>query len=371
MRPLWMDEFGNPSSVHTLGSRTARQVCEARRVVATLLGAGDETEIIFTSGGTESNNTAIRSALFTSKGKQRVVTTAVEHSSILKPCRALEEEGVEVFYCPVSGEGDLDLEKFHSTLLPETTLVSVMTANHETGVIFPIEEIAQEVHSRGILFHVDAVQAVGKIPLSLKNGHIDFLSLSAHKFGGPKGIGALYVKKNTPFHPLCFGGLQERGRRAGTENVPGIIGLSAALKRLQKTMEDDMIEVRRIRDLFERRVLEIIPSVQLNGNRGCRLANTSNLAFEGVNSEALLILLDEAGIYASSGSACLSGSPEPSHVLKAMGFSNKRAKSSVRFSFGPENTEEEINATVDILERSVKHLRKIEFREQHPHSVVQ
>lgn len=370
MRPYGQELYGNPSSIHQGGARVARELRRARREVASLLGAEEESEIVFTSGGTESNNAVLRSAFSRGKGRRRIVTTAVEHSSILKTARALEEEGAEIIYLPVSRQGDLDREKFKESLTNDTVLVSVMMANNETGLIFPIEEIGREVHEKGILFHVDAVQAVGKIPFSLKSLPIDFLSLSAHKFGGPKGMGALYIRKEAPFRPLLFGGSQERGRRAGTENVPGIVGLGAASRRLQGVLLEENQKVHELRDYFEGSVLARIPDVRVNGSRTNRLPHTSNLVFEGVDAEALLILLDQEGVYASSGSACLSGTPEPSHVLKAMGFSDARAKSSVRFSFGPENTFEEADEVVRLLERFITHLREIELEEQHPHPIV-
>lgn len=368
LAPFTSESYGNPSSLHAAGLTAARAVRRARNEAAAFLSVHEETEIVFTSGGTESNNAAFRSALFTQKGKRRIVTTAVEHSSILKLCRALEEEGVEVVYCPVDRRGHLDLERLKEALTPETALLSVMTANNETGVIFPVEEIGREAGSRGILFHVDAVQAVGKIPLSLKDSSVDFLSLSGHKFGAPKGIGALYVKKGAPFRPLLFGGAQERGRRAGTENVPGIVGLGAAARVVRERGEEEIARVRELRDHFEEKVFQRIASVEVNGDPENRLPNTSNLFFEGVDSEALLILLDQEGVCASSGSACLSGSPQPSPVLKAMGFSNERAKSSVRFSFGSGNTREEAGAVVDWLERFAARLREIEYKKQHPHT---
>ena len=370
MQPYGSDLYGNPSSIHESGTKVARAIREARREATALLGAQEESEIVFTSGGTESNNAALRSAIWTQKGKHRIVTTVVEHSSIIKLAKALEEENREVIYCPVTKEGHLDREKFREALTENTAVVSVMMANNETGVIFPIEEIAREVKSKGILFHVDGVQAAGKMLLALKDWPIDFFSLSGHKLGGPKGIGVLYLRKGVAFRPLIFGGSQERGRRAGTENVPGIIGLGAACKRRLRTLAEDGVKVRGLRDYFEEAVLNRISGVEINGDRESRIPNTSNLAFEGADSEALLILLDQEGICASSGSACLSGSFEPSRVLKAMGWSAQRAKSSIRFSFGTSNTRVEIDRVVGLLERFVRHLRQTDFQEQHPHSVV-
>ena len=369
MAPFWQEGFGNPSSLHEKGSEAARAVREARRETTRLLNASDDSEIIFTSGGTESNNTALRSALTTQKERKRIVTTAVEHSSILKLAKALREEGFEVVFVPVDEKGNLDRKQFTASLTPETALVSIMTANNETGVIFPVEALGQEVRERKILFHVDAVQATGKIPVSLKNSAVDFLSLSAHKFGGPKGVGVLYVKKGVPFRPLLFGGAQERGRRAGTENVPGIVGMGRAARIVRENFDSRNQKIRELRDLFEKEILQRIEGVEINGDPKNRVPNTSNLFFEKVDAEALLILLDQEGIYASSGSACLSGAPEPSHVLKAMGFSDPRARSSVRFSFGAGNHPDEIDVVVGSLERFIRRLREIEFEEQHPHLI--
>ncbi len=371
MEPFWADQYGNPSSLHQAGRQVARELKQARRDIASFLGASDESEIIFTSGGTESNNAAFRSTLWAARPKRKLVTTAVEHSSILKLAKALQEEGALVDYVNVSQEGDLDLGRLKLALGPDAALVSVMMANNETGVLFPVAEIAKWVRDANILFHVDAVQAVGKIPVLLKDQPIDFLSLSAHKLGGPKGVGVLYVRKGVPFRPFCFGGGQERGRRAGTENVAGIIGLAAACQRIQKQGEEENRKIRRLRDQFEEKVLKKIPNVAINGRQENRLPNTSNLAFKGVDSEVLLILLDEAGICASSGSACVSGAPEPSHVLKAMGFSSERARSSVRFSLGPENTPVEIEETVKAISLLVARLREIDLKDQHPHPSVQ
>jgi len=370
MDPFGRKVFGNPSSLHRFGVEAARELRKARREVVSLLGAQEEAEITFTSGGTESNNTAFRSALFTAKGERQIVTTSVEHSSVRNLCRAFEEEGAEVIYLPVDHQGNLDPGLLRKSITDKTAFVSVMMANNETGVIFPVEEIGKYLREKKILFHVDAVQTVGKIPFSLKSCAVDYLSLSAHKFGGPKGIGALYVRKGAPYRSLIFGGGQERGRRAGTENLSGIVGLGEAAKYLQRIMVQEIEKVRELRDRFESEVFRNIAQVEVNGDRTNRLSNTSNLSFEGVDSEALLILLDEAGVCASSGSACLSGAPEPSRVLKAMGFSDERARSSIRFSFGHGNTSQEINRAVKLLKNFVVRLRQIELEDQHPHSSV-
>jgi cysteine desulfurase len=371
MVPFLDRQYGNPSSLHEVGGRAAREVRRARQEVAAFLGAEEETEIVFTSGGTESNNAVFRSVLHSEKTKCVIVTTAVEHSSILRLSRAIEEEGNRVIYLPVEPSGNLNAAKVTSALTPETALISVMAANNETGILFPLEEIAAAAKSKGVLFHTDAVQAAGKIPFSLKKSPVDFLSLSAHKFGGPKGVGVLYIKKGTPFRPLIFGGAQERGRRAGTENVPGIVGLGEACRKLQEALPGESEKLFYFRDYFEAELLKKVPGVFINGHSSRRLPNTSNVYFEGVDAEALLILLDEEGIYASSGSACLSGSREPSHVLKAMGLPDSRAKNSVRFSFGYENCPEDVEETVKVLMERVDRLRQIEFKEQHPHSMIQ
>jgi cysteine desulfurase len=371
MQPYWRVDFGNPSSLHGMGERAARAVREAREEVARLLGARDGSEVIFTSGATESNNAVFRSVSVAEGARGRVATTAVEHSSVLRIAKALQEEGrAEIVLSPVDGLGNLDPEELAGAAIEGTALVSVMMANNETGVIFPVEEIGRRIKSKGILFHVDAVQAAGKLPFSVKDSPIDFLSVSAHKLGGPKGVGALYVKHGTPFHPFLFGGSQEKGRRAGTENVPGIVGFGAAARYRRGRLVEAGNEMRKLRDYFEGEVLRTLPQVKINGDPSNRLPNTTNLAFQGVDSEALLILLDEEGVCASSGSACLSGAPEPSHVLKAMGCSDEQARGSVRFSFGEGNTYAEAGEVVRILARLVSRLRETEFEEQHPHSRV-
>ncbi len=371
MKPFWREAYGNPSSIHEAGAEASRAIRKAREEVASLLGARDESEIIFTSGGTESNNAVFRSVSSRETLKRRIVITSVEHSSVLKVAKALQEEGrAEIHHCPVDAQGNLDPEQLDQSVNELSALVSVMAANNETGVLFPVEAIGKQVQAKGVLFHVDAVQAVGKISFSLKEAPIDFLSLSGHKLGGPKGVGVLYVRKGVPFRPLCFGGSQERGNRAGTENVPGIVGLGAACRYWRKHLGEVNQRVQGLRDNFEREILREIPQSEINGDPTNRLPNTSNLAFEGVDSEALLILLDQEGVFASSGSACLSGAPEPSHVLKAMGFSNERANSSVRFSFGLENRIEEIIEAVRLVKVFIGRLREIELEEQHPHSIV-
>ena len=369
MLPYFSGNFGNPSSFHQSGVSASAALREARKQVALLLGAAEDSEIIFTSGGTESNNMAIFSALRTT-GKTRIVTTSVEHSSIRKLCKQLEKDGFEIVELPVKSSGMLDLENLDSVLSDQTALVSVMAANNETGVVFPIQEIGFKLRERGILFHVDAVQAVGKIPFDLKNTPVDFLSLSAHKFYGPKGVGALYARKGARFQPFIFGGSQERGRRAGTENVPGIAGLGAACRILFAKMSSEIERVRALRDSFESIVMEEIPGTIINGASVRRIPNTSSLRFEGVDSEALLICLDRSGIFASSGSACMSGSREPSHVLKAMALSDEEANMAVRFSFGRYTTRDEIGVLIAALSENIARLRSLDASGAHRHETV-
>jgi cysteine desulfurase len=360
MEPFLTGSFANPSSLHQAGKESAKAIRQARRAIAKFFQIEEEHEILFTSGGTESNNTAVRSALRTT-GKKRIVTTSVEHSSIRKLAQQLIKEGYEIHELPVDSEGRLDLEILKDSLTEDTALVSVMLANNETGVLFPAAEIGKIARAAGILFHVDAVQAAGKFPLFIKSLGADFVSVSAHKFYGPKGTGFLYVRKDTPFYPLIMGGGQERGRRAGTENCAGIAGMAAACELAASDFQGEMSRQAALRDSFESRVLREIPGVEVSGAGAPRIPNTSNLRFPGMDGESLLIALDENGIFASNGSACLSGSPEPSHVLKAMGFSDEEASSAIRFSFGRYTTEEEMRKVMTVLTQTVERMRK--FRE--------
>lgn len=358
MEPYWAGTYGNPSSLHQAGKAAAKVLKQARKEIARFFEIAREHEIVFTSGGTESNNTAIRSALRTT-GKRRIVTTSVEHSSIRNLAQQLIKEGYEICELPVDSDGRLDQDALKDSLTSETAVVSIMLANNETGILFPAEEIGKAVKSEGILFHVDAVQAAGKYPLFLKNFPADFVSVSAHKFYGPKGTGFLYVKDGTPFHPLIAGGGQERGRRAGTENLPGIAGMAAACALAASDFQAEMSRLAALRDGFEARILKEIPGSAVNGFGMPRIPNTVNFRFEEVEAETLLIAMDEQGVYASSGSACLSGAPEPSHVLKAMGFSDEEAGSAVRFSFGRYSTENEVRAAGERLIQAVTKIRKI------------
>lgn len=359
MAPFFSDEYGNPSSLHGLGTKARRVLEEVRAQVARRLGAKHEREIIFTSGGTESNQTAIRSALRIHPDRKKVVITQVEHSSIRNFCLSLEQEGYQVVYVGVSRTGELDWDVFKSALTKDVALVSVMWANNETGVLFPVAEIAREVKKRGLALHVDAVQAVGKIKMNLSEISIDSLSFSAHKFHGPKGVGGLYLREGSPFFPLFLGGRQERDRRSGTENVSGIIGLARALTLALDALREEMPRVETLRDRLEHELLSRIPESFVNGAENLRIPNTTNITIPGVESEALLIRLSEAGIAASSGSACLTGALEPSHVLMAMGLPEPLALSSLRFSLSRFTTYEEIDEAVRIVSSLVEELREL------------
>jgi cysteine desulfurase len=334
MEPYLRDFFGNPSSVHHLGREAASAVKRARAQVAGLVGAAEENEIVFTSGGTESNNAAVRSMLVRSGGKKKIVTSAVEHSSLSRLFDRLETEGYQIRRISVDREGALDAGELRDSLDEQTALVSLMAVNNETGVVFPVERWAPVIKERDIFFHVDAVQALGKIPLDLKETGIDCASFSAHKGCGPKGIGALYVKKGVPFQPFLYGGPQERGRRAGTENVAAIAGFAAACVLIRRGFFEETERVAGLRNSFEEEVMSRIPDVSVVGAGSVRVPHTSRLIFGEVDGETLLLKLDQAGICVSLGSACLSGSSEPSPVLKAMGFNPGEARGSLRFSFG-------------------------------------
>lgn len=359
MRPFLTEEYGNPSSMHTFGGKIAKYIEKAREAVAELLGAQDPQEIIFTSGGTESDNTAIMSTLRSYPQKKHIITTKVEHSAVLNLCKYLESVGYRVTYLSVDSQGLLDLEELKSSITEDTAIISIMYANNETGVIFPIEEIAQIAKARGVVFHTDAVQAVGKIPFKLTKLPVDFLSLSGHKLHAPKGIGALYVRKGTRFIPLVIGGHQEHGRRGGTENVAGIVGLGVSCQLAKKNMEEERTRIKALRNKLERAILEKIPNTRVNGHPELRLPNTTNIGFEFVEGEAILLMLDEKGICASSGSACTSGSLTPSHVLKAMGVPFTFIQGSIRFSLSRYNTEEDIDYIIDNLPPIIERLRQI------------
>ncbi len=357
MLPFLGEYYGNPSSLHRFGRVVRKAIEEAREQVAELLGAHPD-EVIFTSGGTEGDNAALRGALEALPDKRHVITTRVEHPAVLNLCRYLEGRGYEVTYLSVDRLGRLDLEELRASLREDTALVSIMLANNETGVIFPLAEVAEIVKERGVVLHCDAVQAVGKMPIDLRSLPVDLLAISGHKFHGPKGVGALYVRRGTPWIPLIIGGHHERGRRAGTENAASIVGMGKAAELAREELRH-VDEVRSLRDKLERGILERVPRVLLNGDPHGRLPNTSNLCFEGVEGEALLLRLDEVGIAVSAGSACSSGSGEPSHVLKAMGVPEPAIHGAIRFSLSRFTTEEEVDYVLQELPAVVEELRAL------------
>ncbi|MEN6464302.1 MAG: cysteine desulfurase NifS [Syntrophaceae bacterium] len=358
MQPYLGELYGNPSSMHTFGGQLHRKVEGARDKVASLIGA-EPGEIIFTSCGTESDNTAIMSALESFPQKRHVITTRVEHPAILNFCRHLQRKGYRVTFVPVDKTGNLDLKTLYASVDEDTAIVSVMYANNETGVIFPVAEIADFLKKRGILFHTDAVQVIGKVPVDMKELAADMLSISGHKLHAPKGIGVLYVRKGTRFYPYLIGGHQEHGRRAGTENLASIIGLGKAAELAGKNIDEEKIYVSRLRDRLEQGLMQSCPDTRINGNPESRLPNTSNISFEWIEGEAILLRLNEYGICASSGSACSSGSLEPSHVLRAMGVPFTAIHGSIRFSLSRYNTDEEIDRVLEIMPGLVHELRRI------------
>ena len=358
MQPYFCEAYGNPSSMHSVGGQVAPKLKEARAQVAGLIGALPE-EIVFTSCGTESDNTAVRAALAPDAGKRHLVTSRVEHPAIGSLFSSLAKQGYRISEIPVDGDGCLEMGRLEESLTADTALVSIMWANNETGVIFPVEEIAAMCRARGITFHTDAVQAVGKLPINLKNSAIDMLSLSGHKLHAPKGIGALYVRKGTKFSPFMIGGHQEKGRRAGTENVPGIIGLGRACELAEAHLNEENTRVRALRDHLENELVRLIPEARINGCRELRTPNTTNISFANIEGESILLMLNEFGICASSGSACTSGSLEPSHVMRAMGVPFTMAHGSIRFSLSIYNTEAEIEEIIHRLPPIVSRLREL------------
>jgi cysteine desulfurase len=358
MRPLFCNLYGNPSSMHTFGGQIGHKIKTAREQVASLLGC-DPSEVIFTSCGTESDNAAIKGALAAVPNKRKVITSRVEHPAVLTVCRDLENSGYTVSEIGVDKQGRIDLEELENQIDDNTALVTIMYANNETGTVFPIEKIARMATDRGALFHTDGVQAVGKIPLNLAKSRIDMLSLSGHKLHAPKGVGVLYVRKGTRLSPYMLGGHQEAGRRAGTENVPGIVGIGKACELAAKNIEVENTGVKRLRDKLEKAILESCPDCRINGDPENRLPNTTNISFEFIEGEAILLMLDKYGICASSGSACTSGSLEPSHVLRAMGVPFTAAHGSIRFSLSRYNTEEEIDYAIEKTPKIVNQLREL------------
>ena len=358
MTPYFTELYGNPSSMHFFGGQVERKVEEARERVAGLLGARPQ-EIIFTSCGTESDNAAIMSALRCNPDKRHVITTRVEHPAVKNVVSHLKREGYRVTELPVDRQGLLSMEEVSRAMTDDTAIVSVMWANNETGVLFPVEEIAAMAKSRDIVFHTDAVQAVGKIPINMAENQIDMMSLSGHKLHAPKGIGVLYVRRGTRFAPFVIGGHQEGGRRGGTENVPYIIGLGKACELAATNFKEKNLRVKSLRDKLEKGLLQSIENSMINGDREQRLPNTSSISFEYVEGESILLKLSDKGICASSGSACTSGSLEPSHVLRAMGVPFTAAHGSIRFSLSSYNTEEEIDYILEVMPPIIEQLREI------------
>lgn len=342
MQPYLTELYGNPSSIHRFGAQVAQKIGEARAQVAGLIGAADPIEIIFTSCGTEGDNAAIRGMVEARPDKRHIVTTQVEHPAVLGLCQHLEKRGYRVTWLSVKQDGMLDLEELRNALTDDTALVSIMHANNETGVIFPIDKIGAIVKARGIPFHVDAVQAAGKIPLKVKDSPVDLLTISGHKFHAPKGIGALYVRRGVAFPPFIIGGHQEKNRRAGTENVAGIVGVGKAAELAQENLVEQSKRIRVLRDQLEEELLRSCPDCRVNGQASERLPSTSNVSFRHLEGESILVLLDQFGICASTGSACTAGSSEPSHVLRAMGVAPDWLQGAVRFSLSRFNTAEEV-----------------------------
>ena len=358
MTPYFHDLYGNPSSAHTFGGQVGRKIREARGNAAELLGV-EPGEILFTSCGSESDNAAIRSALELNPHKRHIVTSRVEHPAIKSYCEHLAHNGYRVTQIPVDKDGNLDVAAYEESLTPDTAIATIMWGNNETGVVFPVEQLAALAKDRGILFHSDGVQVAGKIPINMKESQVDMLSLSGHKLHAPKGVGILYIRKGVPFSPFIIGGHQEMGRRGGTENTAGIIGLGKACQLALANMEDENTRVKDLRDRLETEILKRIPKTRVNGGEAQRLPNTSNISFEFIEGEAILLQMDSYGICASSGSACTSGSLQPSHVLRAMGVPFTMAHGSIRFSLSIYNTAEEIDFVIETMPPIIEKLRAL------------
>ena len=358
MLPYFTETYGNPSSIHSFGRNVSCKLKEARAKLAAFLRAAPE-EIVFTSCGTESDNTAIKAAILSSPDKKHIITTRVEHPAIKNLYEYLSKKGYRVTFVPVDGKGNPDIDFLYKNLSEDTAVVSIMWANNETGAIFPIEEIVAVIKERGIIFHTDAVQAVGKIPVDVSKVSVDMLSISGHKIHAPKGVGALYIRKGTKFFPFLIGGDQEKGRRGGTENVASIIGLGRAGELAADNLEVESGRVKLLRDKLENGILKRVPNSMVNGDIENRLPNTTNISFEFVEGKAILLMMDEFGICASSGSACTSVSLEPSHVLRAMGVPSTAAHGSIRFSLSKYNTEEEIDYIIEKLPPIIARLREL------------
>lgn len=358
MLPFLRDLYGNPSSAHSFGARAGKRLDEAREQAAHSLHCAPD-EIIFTSCGTESDNTAIFPALRRQPDKRHIITTVVEHPAVLNVCAHLEKSGYEITRLNVDGQGRLDLQELADVFRPDTALVSLMHSNNETGVMFPLRKASEIVKERGVLLHSDAVQSLGKVRLDMREFPVDYLALSGHKFHAPKGVGVLFVRREAPFLPWMLGGGQERGRRAGTENMAGIVALGKAMELATADLERANARVRALRDRLEQGVLQSVPDVRRNGDVGGRLPNTSSLAFKGIQGEGLVRMLDQFGICVGSGSACASGCPEPSHVLKAMGVPSSHVHGTIRFSLSRYTTKEEIDLVLRTLPELVSTLRSM------------
>jgi len=356
MLPYLTEQYGNPSSMHSFGGRVGKALKNARLQVASLLGA-EESEVIFTSCGTEGNNTAIRAALAAQPDRKHLITTQVEHACVLNLFKQLEKQGYTVTYLSVDSKGKVDLMELEAAITGNTALVSMMYANNETGTMFPVEQAGAIAQEYGATFHVDAVQVAGKLPLNLKSSTIDLMTISGHKFHAPKGVGSLFVRRGFRFRPLLIGGHQERGRRAGTENVAGIIGLGKAAELAQHHLAD-IAQEKKLRDRLEKGLLAI-PDTEVNGDRKNRLPNTTNIGFKYIEGEAILLSLDQYGICASSGSACTSGSLEPSHVLRAMGLPYTTLHGSIRFSLSRYTTDAEVDRVLEVMPGIVERLRAL------------
>ena len=356
MLPYFSDCYGNPSSMHTFGGQVGHDIRKAREKVAAIIHAEPE-EIVFTSCGTESDNTAIMSAINAAPQKKHIITTRVEHPAVKNMAEYLTKKGIRATFVPVDRQGKLDLDYLADSLTDDTAVVSVMWANNETGVIFPIKEIADILKEKDIIFHTDAVQAIGKVPVDVRKVNVDMLSLSGHKIHAPKGVGALYIRRGTRFSPFMVGGHQEAGRRGGTENVASIIGIGKACELAMNHLEDETVHLKKLRDRLEAEILKCIPGSLVNGDIENRLPGTANISFEYVEGEAILLMLNEHGICASSGSACTSGSLEPSHVLRAMGVPYTAVHGSIRFSLSRYNTDDEITYILERIPGIIKRLR--------------
>ncbi len=359
MLPFFTEQFGNPSSMHRFGDKVGKALKQARAQVQSLLGADLDSEIVFTSCGTEADSTAILSACKAQPERKEIITTVVEHPAVMEVCKHLEKEGYKVHWLTVDKRGRLDMQQYIDALSDQVAIVSVMWANNETGTLFPVQEMAELARTAGVMFHTDAVQAVGKVPINLKDTAIDMLSLSGHKLHAPKGVGVLYVRRGTRFRPLLRGGHQERGRRAGTENAAGIIALGKACEMAQEGLEYENSFVKAMRDRLEEGLLAAIPNCFVTGDPANRLPNTVNIAFEYIEGEAILMLLNRQGIAASSGSACTSGSLEPSHVMRAMDIPYTAAHGSIRFSLSRYNAMEDVERVIEVMPAIVNQLRQL------------